>query len=80
MYRPIVSFWRGPIPPASGGFWSAESFNTQPTGSVNSSNWTIDYGTGILALNVSNSTLKAAINYDLDSNNTTSGTESVVPE
>ena len=43
---------------------------TQPT-TQDSANWSIDYGTGILALNVSNSTLKAA-HYALDSNNTTS--------
>ena len=71
MYRPIVSFWNGPVPPTSGGFWSAESFNTEPTSSVNSANWTLDYGTGILALNVDNTTLKAA-HPQLDSNNTTS--------
>ena len=56
---PVVSFFNG-------NSWVIEPFNTAPVTGNPKANWTMDYGTGIITLNVDKSTLDAT-GYHLDS-------------
>ena len=69
-FTPIVEFYNGTA-------WVTENagfFNA----TQDSVNWSIDYATGILTLNVSNAHLQG-INYDLDADPTQSGNETCRP-
>ena len=75
MFNPIVEFWDKTLQ----AWISNEKAGIFQSPSVgNSVNWTIDYATGILTLNVSETHL-SSINYNLDASNSKSNVEKCRP-